>query len=429
MFSIEIQPKQRAAGSVLTIAICTTAIVGAALIVYLQLTVNQNQMTARSQVWNQCIPILEAGIEEALTHCNVNFETNMLSNGWQSLYGQYAKTNWIGKNRGLSKEMGYYEVAISQTLPYEIISRGYCPMPGSSTFISRTVKITTITNEYFTVSFLVREGVDMNGNNVKTDSFDSRDPYKSTLGKYDPTKAGDKGDMAAMGGMVNVGNADIWGHAYTSATGAVTWLQNGSVGSVAWHQAGKIGIEPGWWQNDLNISLPDIKKPFEGAPAPTGRTVAGVAYKYVLGDGGYQLPGITGGKILVNGNAVLYVTGDVVLDTSTDLLVIAPGASLKLYCAGANARFGTINNNATAPSFCYFGLPSNTLLKIGGNSFLTCTVYAPAADFVLNGSTQLSGSLVAKSARMTGNCGFHFDEACAGAIPPRKVLADSWNEL
>jgi hypothetical protein len=80
------------------------------------MTMNQNQMTARSQVWNQCIPILEAGIEEALTHCNLNYETNMLSNGWQDLYGQYAKTNWVGKSLGLSKEMGYYEVAISKTV-------------------------------------------------------------------------------------------------------------------------------------------------------------------------------------------------------------------------------------------------------------------------------------------------------------------------
>jgi len=429
MFSIKSQARQKSAGSVLAIALCATAIIGAALVVYLQLTVNQNQITARSQVWNQCIPVLEAGIEEALTHCNINFETNMLSDGWEAQSVRYAKTNSIGKGQGLGNSMGYYEVTISQTLPYVITSKGYCPMPGSSTFISRTVRITTITNRIFSASFIVRENIDMNGNNVKTDSFDSRDPQKSTAGKYDPLKAGDKGDVATLGGMVNVGNADIWGHAYTSPTGAVSPLVNGSVGSVAWHQAGQSGIEPGWWQNDLNISLPDSKKPFEGAPPPAGGNKAGVTYKYILGNGGYQLSGISGGKILVTGNAILYVSGDVILDNSNDILVIEQGASLKLYCAGANARFGTINNNASAPSFCYFGLPSNTFLKISGNSFLTCTIYAPSADFVLNGSTQLSGSLVAKSARMTGHCAFHFDEACAGAMPKRKVVADSWNEL
>ena len=429
MFSIKVQPRQKSAGSVLAIALCSTAIIGAALVVYLQLTVNQNQITARSQVWNQCIPVLEAGIEEALTHCNLNFETNMLSDGWEAQSGQYAKTNSLGKGQGLGSSMGYYEVTISQTLPYQIISRGYCPMPGSSSFISRTVKITTKTNRQFAASFIVRENIDMNGNNVKTDSFDSRDPKKSTAGKYDPVKAGDKGDVASMGGMVNVGNADIWGHAYTSPTGDVTSLKNGSVGSVAWHLAGSVGIEPGWWQNDLNISLPDAKKPFEGAPPPAGGKVAGVVYTYVLGNGGYQLSGLSGGKIMVTGNAVLYVTGDINLDSSNDILIIASGASLKLYCAGANARFGTINNDNTAPSFSYFGLPSNTLLKISGNSCLTATVYAPSADMVLNGTAQLSGSVVAKSARLTGNCAFHFDQACADEMPSRKVVPDSWNEL
>jgi hypothetical protein len=410
----KVQAAQKSTGSVLAIALCATAIIGAALVVYLQLTVNQNQITARSQVWNQCIPVLEAGIEEALTHCNLNFETNMVSDGWQAQFGTYAKTNSIGKGQGSGNSLGYYEVSISQTLPYEIISRGYCPMPGSSTFISRTVRVTTRTNGTFSASFIVRENLDMNGNNVKTDSFDSRDPNKSTGGKYDPLKAGDKGDVAAMGGLVNVGNADIWGHAYTSPTGAVSALVNGAVGSVAWHLALKSGIEPGWWQNDLNISLPDVTKPFEGAPPPAGGTKAGVTYNYILGNGGYQLSSISGGKILVTGNAVLYVTGDVILDNaSNDLLAFAPGATLKLYCAGATARLGTINNSATAPSFCYFGLPSNTLLKISGNASLTCTIYAP----------------VAKSARMNGNCIFHFDEACAGTMPNRKVVADSWNEI
>jgi hypothetical protein len=56
-------------------------------------------------------------------------------------------------------------------------------------------------------------------------------------GQSDPLKAGDKGDVATMGGMVNVGNADVWGHAYTSPQAQS--VLNGSVGSVAWHLAGK----------------------------------------------------------------------------------------------------------------------------------------------------------------------------------------------
>ena len=58
----------RLQGNTLAATLCATVIVGLALICYLRLATNQNQLIVRSQVWNNCMPVVEAGIEEALAH-------------------------------------------------------------------------------------------------------------------------------------------------------------------------------------------------------------------------------------------------------------------------------------------------------------------------------------------------------------------------
>src|SRR6266566_2224273 len=88
---------------------------------------------------------------------------------------------------------------ICTNLSYVINSTGYYPMPVTSTYVSRTVQVTTQNKGVFAGAVLVRNTIDMNGNNVLTDSFDSTNPAKSTAGKYDPAKAGDKGDIGTGG--------------------------------------------------------------------------------------------------------------------------------------------------------------------------------------------------------------------------------------
>lgn len=55
-------------GSTLLMAMIICLVIGLTLAGYLILTENRFQMTVRSQDWNQAIPVLEAGIEDALTH-------------------------------------------------------------------------------------------------------------------------------------------------------------------------------------------------------------------------------------------------------------------------------------------------------------------------------------------------------------------------
>ena len=59
------------AGSILMVTVWLSFIIGIALVACLSLVNSQSQSVARSQVWNTCIPVVEAGIEEAMAHLPV----------------------------------------------------------------------------------------------------------------------------------------------------------------------------------------------------------------------------------------------------------------------------------------------------------------------------------------------------------------------
>ena len=414
---------KRQGGSTLMVTIATTALLGLALTTYLRLVTNQNQMVARSQAWNSCMPIVEAGIEEALTHCQWNYLTNMASNGWVPFGGAFVKSNVIGD--------GFFLTAISQTVPYEIVSQGFTQIRSGDSYISRTVRVTTAPQSVFSSAMVMRNTIRLNGNNITTDSYDSEDISKSTGGMYDPTKAGDNGDVGCTGGLVDsfkIGNANIKGQVLTGPNTTPSIGPNGSVGSIAWHQAGNKGIEPGWHLSDFNMDFPPVQAPYLAAPPPVPGIEGGTNFNYVLGKGDYMLPTLSG-KVIVKGDATLYVTGDVAFK-STDLLIIEPGARLQLYVGGAKTTISTlVNNSGNAAGFSYFGLASNKILNINGNSSMSAAFYAPEADISFDGGINFYGSIIAKDAQLNGHSAFHYDEALA-RIPPRKaIVITSWNEI
>jgi len=420
MITLTDRSRSARSGSILVVAICTTAIIGAALLSYIQLSSNQHRMAVRSQVWNACIPIAEAGIEEALTHCTRNFLTNLATSGWELQGNHYVKENKVGT--------GEYRVTISQTKPFEINSVGTLPLSGGRQGISRKVRVTTENRGVFSGAMVLKSFVDLNGNTILTDSYDSRDDKKSTDQRYDRKKAGDKGDIACTTGIrnstVKVGNANIWGKLFTGATAIPTCGANGAVGSVAWQRAENKGIEPGWARSDFNVSFPDVTPPFADgsgfAPDP-GEPLRNMKY---------EINGDWSGKIRVTGNAIVYVHGDIKFG-STDSLEIASGASLKVYCAGASAVFTSIvNSNVVATNLVFYGLPSNTSVEFkGSGSKVTGGIYAPAANIVLNGGAELFGAIVANSCTMNGNAEVHYDEALKFELPIAGFMVTRWDEL
>src|SRR5262245_34073365 len=76
---------RRLRGNVLIVTIFVVAAMGLVLVSYLSMVSGQGRQTARSQIWNSCLVLAEAGVEEALSHLNKNGLSGgvMASQGWQ----------------------------------------------------------------------------------------------------------------------------------------------------------------------------------------------------------------------------------------------------------------------------------------------------------------------------------------------------------
>src|SRR6187549_3411783 len=92
-------------GHVLLSVLVVTGVLAFVAVAYLRMTFSQNSFTVRSQVWNNCLPIVEAGIEDALgqlsTFTNYNFEAS----GWTGTSKLFSKTAEMGE--------GYYSVTVN----------------------------------------------------------------------------------------------------------------------------------------------------------------------------------------------------------------------------------------------------------------------------------------------------------------------------
>jgi hypothetical protein len=458
-------------GSALVVTLLTALVIGITLASYLTLVSNQNVSTMRSLAWNSTVPVLESGVEEALTHIHDRLYnhvgtdiTDLSGNGWtQGVDGWYHKTRSIGNANN-------YEVAIQPVNPPVIVSVGYVPAPltpsaqlgmilggllpplpvlnppssptgdantRSISYVSRRIRVNTKGLPRYDKAMAADGQIDLKGNNVQTDSFQSCDPAYSTNGKYDPAKARDNGDIATNAGLVSsvtVGNADIKGHVSTGPGGSVSIGSQGSVGSKAWVESGKSGIEPGFVSDDMNIDFPSVPVPFTaGYTTPIGGLVNGVLYDYVLTSGNYKL-GSLSGKVLVTGQANLLVT-DSVSFTGQGKIEIAPGATLKLFVSAPSANIGgngVVNNGGNALNFQYYGLPSNTSLSMSGNAAFTGVIYAPQAALSLGGggnnNYDFVGGSVTKTAKLNGHFNFHYDE-CLKQGPAREYVITAWNEI
>ena len=423
-------------GSALLAVLMSSGVIGIGLASYLSLINQQNQMVIRSQAWNSAMPLLEAGIEEALTQINVTGCSDLSRNDWHNAWdGNYIRWRWM--------DPGIYVVQISNVMPPVIYASGYVRAPRSSSFLPpRTVVVNTLKDSMFARGMVAKGRIEMNGNNIRTDSFDSEDPNFSTNGRYDANRAKDNGDVATNSGLVNslsVGNANIHGRAATGPGGSVAVGANGAVGSMAWHQGGSSGIQPGWSSDDMNVSFPDVSAPFTSGTTPVSGSVGGTNYNLVLGTGNYILDALSlsgQNKALVTGHAVLYVRGSVSLSGSASIVIATNNASLKFYAGGPNASLGgngVANGTGNANNFYFYGLPTLTSLSYSGNAAFVGAIYAPNADFSLSGggndTLDFVGASVTSTVQMNGHFNFHYDENLARVGPSRGFIVTSWNEI
>ena len=459
----QINPSAKTAGSVLMTSLMTGFTIGLTLASYLIMVQQQNTSVFRSQVWNSGISVTEAGVEEGLAHLNSaeGLTGALASNGW---------TNASGGVYQLSRTIsgGYYNVKIETLGTYPIItSDGYAlykyasaatPMFAvidnsgtvSSTpqYMKRKVQVNTKFDGLLTAAMAAKERINLRGNNISSDSFDSSTETYSTGGLYDVAKRKDNGDIVTDSVLTNtfdIGNANIRGTVRTGPKGWPAIGPNGSVGNNAWVTAGTKGIQAGHFFDDMNVTFPDVVLPSVtfNTPLVVNTNIGGVNYKYYLTSGSWQINDLDD-SVYVDGDVVVYVpsSGHVTL-SGQEKIYIAPNApfappthSMKLYVGDPSASIGgqgVVNATGIARNFIYYGLPSNTDLSYSGNGAFLGVVYAPSAIFVLGGggnnTYDFIGASVSYRVRMNGHFNFHYDEDLKKQGPGRVYIVTKWQEL
>lgn len=270
--------KQAASALLTTLVICS--ILSIFVMYYLSLIDQQSYLSSRSQVWNMAISLSEAGVEDGLQQLNNAFP-DMNTDGWTYDGGYtFYKTNTI-------PGVGGYESYIftSNSFFPNVMARAYLPpiptyaMASPDTLfaaggvntttpapMNRAVLVTTKRNSPFQIAMVARNNIDLNGNGITTDSYNSLDPTESVNGQYVSTYySGDRGDIATDLGVIDSiagGNAKIYGHTHTGPGSPSTAVQIGPNGYIGPHSGFSAGvISSGWWMPDSNFTFPTTTYP------------------------------------------------------------------------------------------------------------------------------------------------------------------------
>ena len=295
-----ISSKASTQGTALLVALFLTTILAISIAGYLKHAYQQQYLSMRSQVWNTSIAVTEAGVEEALQHLNTN-PTNLSANGWVQSGSTYSVTRDLNSTATYAvtinaANMGTPEItsvayinspALAMSKPAMLLATiGVDANVASSDPVSRAVRVKTGKDGLFLKAMVAKQTIDMNGNNVKTDSFNSTLVAYSDNGKYPKgnwSKLLDNGDVASNSSIINAinaGNADIWGHVAVGPGGTVSVGANGGVGSKTWHLWGNNGIQDGWFSDDMNFTFPKIELPYTSGLTPTSGNVTSTNFTY-----------------------------------------------------------------------------------------------------------------------------------------------------
>ncbi len=287
---MKIRKNNNQSGGALLVTIVITGVLTLAMASYLSLVSGQFRQTMRSQEWNAAMPVTEAGVEDAMAHLN----KNCLTNGLNATEYKPNKDGWSFisavtiKKTGTLTDGSYYTAQIDLTDPVKptIFSEGFtsAPLAGlmptalyaaignngetqAPKLLNRKVRVTTRIVPVFSHALAANDGIQMSGNNVGTDSFNS------TNGAYNSNNRHDKGDVATNSDLDNaldIGNANIRGHISTGPGSEQPSIgSNGVVGDNEYVDGGGSGIQTNSWTDDMNVEFEDVVAPFASGMSPT----------------------------------------------------------------------------------------------------------------------------------------------------------------
>ena len=414
---------KRNSGSVLLATMIFVLAIAAYMVYYLMLVQNSNQNVVRAQRWNAALPIAEAGIEEGMANLNlVSITTVSNASKFNDINKRSLNGGWYYVNSGAAGVVA------------TITATGTVTAPITGDSISRTVRVTAQRQGLFSKGMISMTAIKMNGNGLILDSWNSHDTNQSLNGIWNGYR-GTNGDIAAMDGLLNVGNQTIYGNLY--------------LGPNSTYNIGAQGSITGTVYNDWNMPFPDVTLPTNDinnnpiswqvattTNIPSGKTTIPV---YIFTTGGYYIindnsaievaPGVQVTLQVPSGNP--YAPKGLTIDGGTTnsgtITMYQQSGSLSL--SGSSAG-GATNNRPE--NFVYFGLPGVTSISFSGNASFVGVIYAPEADFTQSGggssAIDFRGSIVVKSITVNGNFSLHYDDSLVGYYYGY-YAAGFWQEL
>jgi hypothetical protein len=469
------------AGSVLIWTLLTITILSLVAAELLEVVSSKYYSTLHTAIWQESLLAAESGVDLAIMELRKSLypAPNHAWEGWNTTAGD-GVTNYglqTIPNAGLAATPMTIEVTVDAPLQlkdpqnswqyYRIRTTGTMPITGparasdnkqdtrlrklslrldrftdgvltshavDSPHVSRRIEAIVRPVSSFDQAIMSVGALNLNDADIIIDSYDSRDPNKSTSGLYDATKRQENGDIATDGNLINAGNAHIYGDVATNA-GTVSGVANVSgVQRTDFYQEPIPVAAPSW--TSINPSPMIVS----GTTDLAANAVEGSsASRYIINS-----ITLSGGQVLdLTGNAQgtptyieIYVTGDI-SSTGNSQIVVQPGVKAKIYFAGNTTITGNglVNINNQPGDLLLYGItpPPNTVrtLELGGNGQLSAAVYAPDYDVnIHNSGTRgtVFGSFVGKTVAMTGVTDLHYDEALGtgGVINSYKIV--SWFE-
>jgi hypothetical protein len=457
---IQLCQKPGIAGKTLFVVIVVTSLLAVLLAAYLTLLGNVNSATVRSQGWNQTVPVVEAGLEDALTHLNVHGLTNLACDGWTLVSGT---TNMFKIQRTLGDSV--YLVVISNwvagvtngaTNKPTIESRGYVAQSGLASaptpyvfaaagtprksYLSRGVRVTSefkVPMRGLVCRSTLQGQSDPAPNNVRIDSYDSSNPLYSSNGLYVAGLAKQNGFVGttsrSAGTMQLQGPTKIVGNVGTGAAGVLAMVSPAVVGDLVFVNNPVNGgqVQAGHLQTALTMPFPNATVPFAGGFTPSSGIIGGTNYDYVLNGGNYRMAsGLIMGskKMIVTDSSALNVIGSFEIDGGS--IIIAPNVKFSMYVSGSFVAKGTskINAGGKAPQLSYYGLPAQTSFQVTDSPILVGTFYAPSAQAQFQKNTILCGAGIFNDMQFQHSFQFHFDESLHNSNQGYFIVT-SWNEM
>jgi len=417
--------KSPTAGSTLMITLFFCMAIGIVLASLLNLVSSRNRIVIRSLGWNQAIPVLEAGIEEALTHLHDD-SSSPSANGWTA--GVIAGQTVYTKQRNFTDGSYFYVTLYNATANNPVIySQGYVLSPlNTNQYISRMVKVCTTNVSGWTYAIAATGTITMSGGGI-VDGFDSRNGAYSTATNRNAT--GEIATTSTAANALNIGTGKVFGTATTGPGGTIS-LSGGAIGDVSW-VTNHTGAEAGWTNNNMNASFPTNAPP-GGGPyfAPTVST-AGGSNVTLVPSGTYEMSSFTSSDstkpMFVSGNATVWVTGSFTVSGS-GYVWIQPGASLKLIVGGSMtvSGGGVVNGTSLASNCSLVGLPGCTSITYSGSAAFVGTINAPQAALTVSGSAGAYGAAIVQSANLSGGASWHYDDALGTG---NGIAMLSWREM